>query len=298
MFYSLTCYRNELINSLSNNKTREFHQFGFEILGSSSIQSDCEILSIIFDSLENLGIDRKKIKVRINDISIFNKLCSESKISSKDIITLKELLDFLAECKAGKHSESFNESYNQVIVLLKKYHLDNEIFNKWNALLNNNSGTITNEIIKIFGNKYKREFEFLLEIQKNFNKHNDNIFIDLCVIRSHEYYTGISFEVDVIDKKCRYIEIAGGGRFDRLVSNFVESSKKISVPCTGFAFGFERVQNMLEEQNIFNHPKKLELEFNFQDEKNVLIPKDDTIIEYFKTLESAKKKGKNFNIKF
>ena len=81
---------------------------------------------------------------------------------------------------------------------------------------------------------YKKEFDELLEFQNEFKKHSLNINIDLDVIRSHEYYTGLYFEIDGINDDTKFIEIGGGGRFDRLVQCFISNEKKKIITCSGF----------------------------------------------------------------
>lgn len=294
MFYNLTCYRNEIINQLSNTKKREFHQFGCEVLGTDCIQSDCEIISILFESLEFFKVKSSSIRIRINDISIYKKLCSESKISLDDSILLKENVDYLAECKAGKHPEESEETYNTIIENLKKYKLSDNVLKKWKLILDENSGKITDEMYRVFGADYYEVFDSLKTLQENFLKYNKNIFIDLCVIRSHEYYTGLSFEVDVICGDKQYIEIAGGGRFDRLVSSFVKE-EGIIVPCTGFAFGTERLIAMLDDLNLLSNKRVLKMYYNFDNQDCYNFPKDDSVEEYFH-LYNELRKNDSFNI--
>lgn len=293
MFYNLSCYRNEVINELSKTKKREFHQFGFEILGTNCIQSDCEILTILFDSLEFFKVKKSNIRIRVNDISIYKRLCSESGISTEASIDLKEKLDYLAECKAGKHPEETEDTYQSIVEKLKCYNVPQNVYEKWELILKEKSGKITSKMYEVFGVDYHEDFDNLSLVQSNFLKLKKNIFIDLCVIRSHEYYTGLSFEVDVIYKDKKYIEIAGGGRFDRLVSNFVE--KEMVVPCTGFAFGTERLVGMLDDLGLLSNNKQLKLYYNFDNEYSYNYPIDDSIENYLSLYNELKAK-KRFNI--
>ena len=291
LFYNLTCYRNEIISQLTNNKKREFHQFGIEILGTDCAQSDCEVLTIIFKSLIELGVKRENIRIRINDISIYLKLCNESKIEYKDRINLKEDLDYLAECKAGKHPEKFKECYERILEKLKNFNITEELLSKWKSILDNTSGTISKELYDTFGNEYKNQLDELLEFQNEFKKSNLNLYIDLCVIRSHEYYTGLSFEIDVVYDDKKFIEIGGGGRFDRLVQNFISQEKKKTIPCSGFAFGTERLISMVKELELNKKSFNFSMNYLFNDEYNYSIPENDTIGAYLKLYNSLE--GKN-----
>lgn len=78
-------------------------------------------------------------------------------------------------------------------------------------------------------------------------------------MRSHEYYTGISFEIDVVGDDASFYEIAGGGRYDRLVSCFLsESDENLIIPSTGFAFGVERVIEAATQFGLLSTFKRLE----------------------------------------
>lgn len=43
--------------------------------------------------------------------------------------------------------------------------------------------------------------------------------------------------VDVFSKELVFIEIAGGGQYDRLVGSFLKNTQVNMVPCAGFSFG-------------------------------------------------------------
>lgn len=75
--------------------------------------------------------------------------------------------------------------------------------------------------------------------------------IDLCVVRSHEYYSGIAFEVDINQGGQSVVEVAGGGRYDKLVGHFIQAEDGPSiVPSTGFAFGVERLITFLDQLDL------------------------------------------------
>lgn len=297
MFYSLNCYRNELISTLSNTKCREFSQFGIEILGSESIQSDLEILCMIVYSLNKLSISKDKIFIRLNDIAIYNLLIEESNLNEQTFI-IKELLDTIAEIKAGKGIERFEKTHKELWDIINDAKLSDNIFNKWKCIIEQQHYNIDG-LESVFGEKYKKHFENLKRIKDEFEKYDITICTDLCVIRSHEYYTGLSFEVDVNFNNKKYVEIAGGGRYDRLVSSFINDNVKIKeVPCTGFAFGIERVINLMQEQNLFNESQKIDSYFEFNNEHISIYPRNGSVaayLEIFNLLINTKGTG---SIKF
>lgn len=288
LFYSLNCYRNELISTLTANKRREFKQFGLEILGSSSKQSDAEILYLIRTILAQLGVHFKQIRIRINDIRIFSKLVEESNISIYHSLKLKELLDEIAEARAGKHAETLNDNIALVYDILDKYHINNSLLICWKSIIEHKDYSLGG-IVNVFDDSYKKYFELLLDYKMQFEKIGLKIDIDPCVIRSHEYYTGLSFEVDVITENNKYIEIAGGGRYDRLVGKFLIDKSGQTIPCTGFAFGTERVLGLMNDLNCFKENISFTRQYYFDENAPKLFLPDSSVESYISAVAKNNK---------
>ena len=297
MFYALNCYRNELISTLSATKGREFSQFGLEILGSENPHSDIEILCVIAHSLVKLGIKPEEIRLRINDITIFNQLIGECLLVDESV-ELKELLDTLAEVKAGKGVERKTKTENAINEILDKHQVTGANREKWKRIIEQQNYELE-KICEVFGQEYTKKIEALKEICGAFEKIGIHVVADLCVIRSHEYYTSLSYEVDVLTTENKYIEIAGGGRYDRLVSNFVPEDCEVKkVPCTGFAFGVERVITMLGQEKRL--PEKICITSPFwfgQNQAKCIVPKDASTEAYIKEFSEAIKNNEPFSIK-
>ena len=73
-----------------------------------------------------------------------------------------------------------------------------------------------------------------------------NCDIDLSIVRGLEYYTGFIFEVELAFEDRKVVEngtIAGGGRYDDLVSRF---DNTIVCPSTGVSIGIDRLVWMVQ----------------------------------------------------
>ena len=146
---------------------------------------------------------------------------------------------------------------------------------------------------KIFGELYCDAFDSLAMLVASLRKYGINAKSDLCVFRSHEYYTGLSFEIDVVSESVQYYEIAGGGRFDKLVSSFLtETDKNVIVPSTGFAFGVERLIEAATGFGLMSNLKHVE-SFIHLDETSadtLLIPRmvDNDCDAYIIAMEKVK----------
>ncbi|KCZ74550.1 hypothetical protein H311_04484, partial [Anncaliia algerae PRA109] len=73
--------------------------------------------------------------------------------------------------------------------------------------------------------------------------------------RGLDYYTGIIFEA-VFDSYKELGSVAGGGRYDNLVSSILPQNSSLNVPCIGFSFGLTRILPLMlkntEIKNISN----------------------------------------------
>lgn len=303
VFYKLPCFRNELIDSISETKRRQFNQFGIEILGSKKLASDVEIIYLIKRLLVEVGVKSSQIRVRISNVGIFNKLIKECSISHSDSIALKEAMDTIAECRAGKKPERKAENELKFASVLATYSLTEKQNDMWNTILNHSEGVITPKMYEMFTSEYKGFLDELTQICNELIVNNVNSTLDLCVVRSHEYYTGISFEVDVLTENSQFIEIAGGGRYDKLVGNFVQNYSQSVIPSTGFAFGLERVASMLETLGMFENPVSFQSSISFDtsnsDKILVLDETLNTVNQYFQAVEIVENNPKErFDIYF
>jgi len=83
------------------------------------------------------------------------------------------------------------------------------------------------------------------------------VAIDVGVVRGLAYYTGIVFEV--FDHAGKFRAIAGGGRYDNLISQLSDGT--LSLPALGFANAATCTLH-LTEVTLTYHDKKMRLIFN------------------------------------
>lgn len=266
LFYDVQCFRNELVDKLSATKHRQFRQFGIEILGTSSIAADTEIACMINDSLLLLGFPQESVVMRISDIRIFTQLIKDSGVSYDDSLVIKELMDAVAESRAGKNPEMAPSYKKELWTMLNSYSLTGKLRTMWTCVLDEPHLHLSETTKNFFGERYHNAFDALSMLTTSLQKCAINAKADLCVVRSHEYYTGLSFEVDVVSDSVSYFEIAGGGRFDKLVSSFLtKTDKDTIVPSTGFAFGVERLIEAALGFGLMSNLKCIESFTHFDD---------------------------------
>lgn len=106
----------------------------------------------------------------------------------------------------------------------------------------------------------------------------ERIVFDPALARGLNYYTGVIIEAELEGYSAG--SIGGGGRYDNLVGTFAGRD----IPAVGFAFGFDRIFEALDQLNLF--PKSL-----ITTKALVAIPSEDKIYlstEISKKLRSSK----------
>lgn len=213
VYYNMKMYRYERPQS---GRQREFTQWGFECFGSDDAMADAEVISLAYNAYRLMGLDNVTVKLNtIGDI--------ESRENYKK--ALKEYLephinDLCEDCQ-----ERFNK--NPLRILDCKVDAGSDILEnvpKIKDYLNEESLTRYNKL---------KELLDLMDI---------NYVEDDKLVRGLDYYTHMVFEIVLDDSYA----LGGGGRYNGLV----ETLGGPSVPAVGFAMGFDRAIQMIEEKNI------------------------------------------------
>lgn len=196
---------------------KEFTQGGAELIGEPSLSGDIEIISLIEEIFEKLGlvvhieVSHAKIIpaiIEITNISILESIKNGDFVSIKSYVEDKNILSFLEALpflSGGK--EIIEEAYRYV---------------RYIPGLEEPLTQLSLFISDLENLGYKRTK------------------INLGVIRDFEYYTGITFEgyLDGLG-----LPVVGGGRYDGLLERF-----GMSLPATGFAIGIERVASKIVKE--------------------------------------------------
>ena len=195
-------------------RLRLFHQFGCESFGESSVFEDLTIILMVRDIFEALGI---KYKLKLNSLGC--ETCMP-KYREKLINYLDEKIDNLCQdCKRRRET-------NPIRTLdCKNNNCQKEL---------SNSPKITNNLCE----SCQSDFDLL---QKLLTQHNVEFEIDSNLVRGLDYYTKTAFEF-VSDEVGSQNAIAGGGRYDKLVS-FLGGK---DTPAVGFALGIERIFELVK----------------------------------------------------
>lgn len=220
-------------------RLREFVQCDIDVIGSSSLTSEVELIAITAKALNNIGIG--EFKVKVNDRRLLKTVLSKVGFLPEQLDSVCITIDKLDKVgTSGIKEELEGKGFDGTTIqnLL-------EIFE---------NGPFTIEKAKALCGEEEsiQSIEYILDSINAISGGSYDVVYDLTLIRGQGYYTGTVFEIE--SKKFRGA-IAGGGRYDHLIGKFLNES----VPAVGFSIGFERIFGILSDMGyeIPNKTKKV-----------------------------------------
>lgn len=207
---------------------REFWQTGIELLGASGPWADAEVISLAVKVMLDFGVNN--FIVSLNQIGIFNSLLEDSAIGTEDKDIIRKLVEKkdLVELPRMLEKLPINDLLKETIALLPTLHGGLEVLNRLPYLeKNRNAVQAAEELMQIYAALQSMGVE-------------EQILVDMGVLRGLDYYTGVVFEGFSPDLG---YGLLGGGRYDRLLSQF-----GFPCPATGFAVGMDRLTLVLKNQ--------------------------------------------------
>jgi len=231
LYYYGSCFRYE---RPQKGRFRQFWQFGCELIGAKSPEGEAEVISMCNESLESLGITPADIN--INHLGIIRGLFAHFNIDTKTQREIMVIIDkgdkeLLRESLVGDNPVIDNEELNNVLLNLIDMVGGKEILPD------------IEELVKPYDEPQESlaELEELVKTLDSFGV--NNYTLNLGVARGLDYYTGIVFEVYIPELGAQK-QVCGGGTYS-LIKVFGGEE----IESTGFAFGFDRLMNAIEELN-------------------------------------------------
>lgn len=237
---------------------REFWQCDCDVVGSTSLINEAELLSIYREAFHQLKLPQVTIKINSRKILAgLSELCGAPEKMMDITIALDKLdkigWDGVTKELLERGIDAAGISAIETIINVKGDNVE-----KLAQLKINMSGSET-ALAGI------AELEQTLAYHQAISSQNwtSELKIDISLARGLNYYTGVIVEVTTDAVKMG--SIGGGGRYDDLTGLF--GLKNMSG--VGVSFGIDRIYDVLEELNLF--PKELEtgskvLLLNFGDE--------------------------------
>lgn len=212
MFYIIPAFRYERPQA---GRLREFHQFGVEVYGAASPDTDAEVIALASDFIASLGL---KTKLFINSIGC--KTCRQRFNRALKDYLRPNLERMCPDCQARFEK-------NPLRILDCKVPECKEI--------NANAPTI----VEYLCDDCRAHFE---SVQKFLDIAGIPYAVNPKIVRGLDYYTRTVFEF-VSEEIGAQGTVLGGGRYDGLIEEIGGSP----TPAVGFAAGLERLLMLMEK---------------------------------------------------
>jgi len=205
---------------------RSFKQCDIDIIGDPTVNAEIELMDTTAKALLAIGL--KGFTIKVNHRKLLSAIIQKSGFNPETVGSICICLDKMDKIGIdGVTQELLNKKYDEgaverLMTCVTGITLEN--LEQW--VEDAESIDVITQVINA---------------SKLLAKDNYKVVFDFTLIRGMGYYTGLIFEVSY--GPCGSA-VAGGGRYDNMIGKY----NKVSVPAVGFSIGFERIINILVEE--------------------------------------------------
>ncbi len=218
---------------------REFYQCDADVVGSTSLWQEVELVQLYDDVFNKLNL--KGVTIKLNNRKILSGIAEVIGAEDKliDFTVALDKLDKIGE--EGVKTEMLSKGITETALekLQPLFSLRGTASEKLSEL---KQMLATSET----GLKGIEELEFIVNSIESLSLKSATLEIDVTLARGLNYYTGAIFEVSP-PEGVKMGSIGGGGRYDDLTGIF--GLKDISG--VGISFGLDRIYLVIEELGLF-----------------------------------------------
>ncbi|MGI8892385.1 MAG: histidine--tRNA ligase [Bacteroidia bacterium] len=214
---------------------REFYQCDADVIGSSSLLNETELIFIIDDVFTKLGI---LVNIKINDRRILQGI-AETIGEADKFVDITVALDKLDKMPVEK-----------VVEELKQKGLSEQSIDKLKPVFDMNDDDPFPFLYNFLkesetGRRGIHAVEEIKRYVSSVGLKTAEVQLDITLARGLNYYTGAIFEVKAKDAEMG--SICGGGRYDDLTGIF----GKEGLSGVGISFGADRIYDVMEDLELF-----------------------------------------------
>lgn len=220
---------------------REFYQCDADVVGSSSLNNEIELLSLLDFVFRKLRI---RTVIKLNNRKILSGIASYINSPDKltDITVAIDKIDKIGlenVYKELREKGLSEEAIKKLTPILTLNGTNKEKLRKLSEILKDSSeGLLGIEEITTVMNGYNC-------LHENIDDLRAELEIDFSLARGLNYYTGSIIEVKALDTEMG--SISGGGRYDNLTGVFGMPG----VTGVGISFGADRIYDVMSTLNLF-----------------------------------------------
>ncbi len=233
-----TVTQNWRYERMTRGRKREHFQWNMDVWGEPSVTAEAELIAAIFSLLDQVGLPRGEVKIRINSRALLEETLRKGVLAQRpeafaplcvvidklDKIGADAVIDQLTDSEGAVGLDE--TSAREVVGLLQLRDLDE-------AARHAPAGSHAFE-----------ELKRLFSLLEAYGVREDVIF-DASVVRGLAYYTGIVFEA--FDAAGTLRAICGGGRYD----NLAQTLGGKPIPAVGFGFGDVVLGELLSDKGLW-----------------------------------------------
>jgi histidyl-tRNA synthetase len=221
---------------------REFWQCDADIAGSASPLADAEVIAIMAEALEAIGIPA--FTIRINHRRLLESLGRAAGVQPEQAAGLYRAIDKLDKIGPEAVARELTEAGLQEAHARRLLDL---VTRQGEPLILLES--LRGELGQVEGaTQAIDELEQLFRALPDFGVAPHRYTLDLALARGLDYYTGPVFEAAVTEPKVG--SVGGAGRYDGLVGTFLGRP----IPATGMSLGLERIIEVVREHGLMPVP--------------------------------------------
>src|SRR5881398_215048 len=236
-------------------RLREHFQLNCDIIGEKDLSADIELVALCIDILRQFGFTEKDIVVRISDREFWTGFFRDKKVPAERWEDLLQAIDKSARESREKTAEKLGDLADPVFATLK-------------------SGGKSAKLEQLVDGLRARGL-------------GDFVAIDVGIVRGLAYYTGIVFEV--FDRAGKFRAIAGGGRYDNLISQISDGT--LSLPALGFAMGDVVLGEVIEEVSRARDAIQKAIKRDTKIDIYVVIAKEERRADALKQIQQLRDRG-------
>ncbi|MDD5178061.1 MAG: histidine--tRNA ligase [Candidatus Nanoarchaeia archaeon] len=207
---------------------REFWQCDIDVIGTKNLVYDAELLKIVDEIFSELNFE---IEIQLNSRNLLKDLLGYFGIKNDQdsvIITLDKIEKLPEQEVENELKEKGIKKAKELIVLLRKE--------------KDNKKTLA-KIKKYAKPETLNEINTVLDYLTKFKV--GSVVLNPGLARGLSYYTGPVFEVFLKNSEIKS-SVCGGGRYDNMIGNFMESEQEI--PATGISFGMDVILDAIKSR--------------------------------------------------
>jgi len=221
---------------------REFWQCDADIAGSASPLADAEVIAIMVEALEAIGVP--EFVIRISHRRLLESLGLAAGVPAELATALYRAVDKLDKIGVDGVTRELAESgvttdqATRVLALVTRRGEPLDLLTELRGEMIDLPGAIT----------AIDELEQIFRVLPDFGVASKRYTLDLALARGLDYYTGPVFEAAVTEPKVG--SVGGAGRYDGLIGTFLGRP----IPATGMSLGLERIIEVVREHNLLPLP--------------------------------------------